>query len=157
MAMPPIAPSCSGLAGHAPDSVDPDEAARLLEQTDAHAQPEPARAPCDSVRSRALDLVIDRVTPAPRHPNTMAFLALDADGQAIAAERWCSIGGGFVVHEAEVGRQEGAPAIPVPHPFRSAADLLDEGARTGLTIADMIRANEEAARRPRRCARICTA
>ena len=135
-----------GLAGHAPDSVDPDEAGRLLEQT--------GRTSRLSLLGRhaipfdpALDLVVDRVTPAPRHPNTMAFLALDEDGQAIAAERWCSIGGGFVVHEDQVGRPEAAPP-QVPHPFRSAADLLDEGARTGLSIADMIRANEEATRPP---------
>ena len=134
-----------GLCGHAPDAVDPDEAGRLAEQT--------TRTHRISLLGRhtipfdlAADLVIDRLTPAPRHPNTMVFLALDSDGQAIAAERWCSIGGGFVVLEADVGRQEGAPAAPVPHPFRSAADLLASAERSGLSIADMIRANEEAAR-----------
>ncbi len=135
-----------GLAGHAPDSVDPEEAPRLMAQT--------VRTRRLSLLGRhaiafdpGLDLVIDRVTPAPRHPNTMAFLALDADGQAVAAERWCSIGGGFVVQETELGRPA-PPLTPVPHPFRSADDLLGEGARTGLSIADMIRANEEAARPP---------
>jgi L-serine dehydratase len=132
-----------GLAGYAPDSVDPAEAARLLEQTSRtrslnlmgwHA----------IAFDPALDLIIDRAAPTPKHPNTLAFLALDSDGQAIAAERWCSVGGGFVLPEADVGREPPAAAAAAPHPFRTAADLLDEGVRTGLSIADMIRANEAA-------------
>jgi L-serine dehydratase len=131
-----------GLAGYAPDTVDPAEAGRLLAETTAThrlrllGQHEIAFDP-------AQDLVIDRTGATPRHPNTVAFLALDAQGQAIAAERWCSIGGGFVAHEDEVGREEPALA-PVPHPFRTGRDLLAEGERTGLSIPAMIRANEAA-------------
>ncbi len=135
-----------GLAGHAPDSVDPAEAGRLLaETTDTH------RLRLLGVHAvpfdPAHDLVIDRTGATPSHPNTMAFLALDADGQAIAAERWCSVGGGFVAREEEVGQEEPA-SVAVPHPFRSARDLLAEGERTGLSIAAMIRANEAAWRAP---------
>ena len=135
-----------GLAGHAPDSVDPAEAGRLLaETTDTH------RLRLLGVHAvpfdPAHDLVIDRTGATPRHPNTMAFLALDADGQAIAAERWCSVGGGFVVREDDVGREDVA-SVAVPHPFRSARDLLAEGERTGLSFAAMIRANEAAWRAP---------
>jgi L-serine dehydratase len=135
-----------GLAGHAPDSVDPAEAGRLLaETTDTHRIRLLGvhQVPFDP----AHDLVIDRAGATPRHPNTMAFLALDAAGQAIAAERWCSVGGGFVVREQDVGVEESALA-PVPHPFRSARDLLAEGERTGLSFAAMIRANEAAWRAP---------
>jgi L-serine dehydratase len=135
-----------GLAGHAPDSVDPAEAGRLLaETTDTH------RLRLLGVHAvpfdPAHDLVIDRTGATPCHPNTMAFLALDADGQAIAAERWCSVGGGFVAREEDVGQEEAA-SVAVPHPFRSARDLLAEGERTGLSIAAMIRANEAAWRAP---------
>jgi L-serine dehydratase len=135
-----------GLAGHAPDSVDPAEAGRLLaETTDTH------RLRLLGVHAVPFDpghdLVIDRTGATPCHPNTMAFLALDAGGQAIAAERWCSVGGGFVAREEDVGQEEAA-SVAVPHPFRSARDLLAEGERTGLSIAAMIRANEAAWRAP---------
>jgi L-serine dehydratase len=135
-----------GLAGNAPDTVNPAEADRLLAETTATHRLRllgTQEIPFDP----AVDLVIDRTGATPRHPNTVAFLALDEAGQAIAAERWCSIGGGFVVREADVGREEPAGA-PVPHPFRSARDLLAEGARTGLSIPAMIRANEAAWRSP---------
>jgi L-serine dehydratase len=135
-----------GLAGNAPDTVNPAEADRLLSETTATHRLRllgTQEIPFDP----AVDLVIDRTGATPRHPNTVAFLALDEAGQAIAAERWCSIGGGFVVREADVGREEPAGA-PVPHPFRSARDLLAEGARTGLSIPAMIRANEAAWRAP---------
>jgi L-serine dehydratase len=135
-----------GLAGNAPDTVNPAEADRLLSETTATHRLRllgTQEIPFDP----AVDLVIDRTGATPRHPNTVAFLALDEAGQAIAAERWCSIGGGFVVREADVGREEPAGA-PVPHPFRSARDLLAEGARTGLSIPAMIRANEAAWRSP---------
>jgi L-serine dehydratase len=136
-----------GLAGHAPDSVDPDEAGRLLaETTDTHRLR--LLGAHEIAFDPAHDLVIDRVGATPKHPNTLAFLALDAAGQAIAAERWCSVGGGFVAREAEVGAPEEAPLVAVPHPFRSARDLLAEGARTGLSIPAMIRANEAAWRPP---------
>ncbi len=134
-----------GLAGHAPDTVDPNEAARLWEQT--------SRTHSLSLLGRHevafdpdVDLVIDRASPTPRHPNTMAFLALDVDGQAVAAERWCSVGGGFVLPEAEVGREAAAAGAAVPHAFRSAAELLAEGEASGLSIAQMIRDNEDATR-----------
>ena len=95
----------------------------------------------------AADLVIDRVGATPVHPNTVAFLAFDADGQAIAAERWCSVGGGFVAREADVGREETMTA-PAVYPFRTANDLLLQGERSGLSIPAMIRSNEEAWRTP---------
>ncbi len=131
-----------GLAGHAPDTVDPAEADRLLAGTGATGRLL-LLGRHDIPFDPATDLVLDRVGATPRHPNTIAFLALDAAGQAIAAERWCSVGGGFVLPEADVGREEPAGA-PVPHPFRSARELLAEGARTGLSIPAMIRANEAA-------------
>ena len=40
-----------------------------------------------------------------------------------------------------------AGAVPAPYPFANADELLASGARSGLTIAEMTRANEEA-RRP---------
>ena len=132
-----------GLAGEQPDTVDPDEADRLLAETnDTHTLRLLGRHAI--AFDPSLHLVFDRVGAAPHHPNTLAFVALDEDGQVVAAERWCSVGGGFVARENELESGAEAPAPSVPHPFRSGRDLLAEGERTGLTIAAMIRANEVA-------------
>jgi L-serine dehydratase len=59
-----------------------------------------------------------------------------------------SIGGGFVVSDEELQRMkargpEQPAGPPVPYPFRSAAEMLDMAAKSGLSIAEMKRANEE--------------
>jgi L-serine dehydratase len=134
-----------GLSGAEPDSVDPDEADALIASvTETHrlvllgGQPvmfDPAR-----------DLVFDRDGATPHHPNTLAFLALDADGQAVAAERWCSVGGGFVAREDALSAGTPPPVWAVPYPFRDGKELLEIGERSGLSIAGIVRANEVALR-----------
>jgi L-serine dehydratase len=135
-----------GLAGKAPDTVDPDRAEAIVAEAATNHQIWLAgRHVIDF--DPATDIVFDRLSPTPAHPNTLAFTALDAAGATLAHERWCSVGGGFVVREAEVG--SAAPiGVAVPHPFSSAADLLRIGSRTGLTIAEIVFANE-CAMRPR--------
>ncbi len=134
-----------GLAGEAPDTVDPDHAARIVaDATERHALDLGGHSPITF--DPATDLIFDRLSPTPAHPNTLEFQALDAAGGEVAGQRWCSVGGGFVVPEAEVG-QPAPEGTPVPHPFRSAEELLKIGARTGLTVAEIVFANE-CARRP---------
>jgi L-serine dehydratase len=79
----------------------------------------------------------------PRHPNGLRFTAFSAAGDELAVGTYYSVGGGFVVSEAEA--EGGTPAtrtIEPVYPFTSAADLLAIGARTGLSFASIIRANE---------------
>jgi L-serine dehydratase len=57
-----------------------------------------------------------------------------------------SIGGG-AVQRAEAAADEGPTEAPrVPHPFGSGEELLVRAGRAGLTIADLMRANEQALR-----------
>jgi L-serine dehydratase len=129
-----------GLAGQVPETVDPDEAARIVaDATDRHTLPLGGRTAIGF--TPATDLLFDRLSPTPSHPNTLEFAAFAADGAEIDRARWCSVGGGFVVPEAQVGQPQ-PEGTPVPHPFRSAADLLQIGSRTGLTIAEIVFANE---------------
>ena len=57
------------------------------------------------------------------------------------------IGGGFVVSEEELQRMKTRGPTqsgkPVPYPFANAAQMLEMAARSGLSIAEMKRANEE--------------
>jgi len=134
-----------GLAGEQPDGVDPDEADRLIEATRMTGRLA-LMGTHEIAFDMARDLVFDRAGATPVHPNTIAFLALDAAGQAVSAERWCSVGGGFIAREREVGT-EVTGGVAVPYPFRSGRDLLTMGAG-GVTIAEIVRANEEALRPP---------
>ena len=135
-----------GLAGEVPDTVDPDHAAAILAGVAAQKSLRLGGGPAIGF-DPATGVVFDRLSPTPAHPNTLAFTASDAAGEVLAHERWCSVGGGFVVREDQVGQP--APAgTPVPHPYVSAEQLLEIGARTGLTIAEIVYANECALRPP---------
>lgn len=90
--------------------------------------------------------------PYPLHPNGMCFTALDAQGHAIATREYYSVGGGFVIDTAgERVLNTAANAQPdaaghgqgLPHPFRTGAELLAQCKATGLTMAQLMAANEQ--------------
>jgi len=133
-----------GLAGEVPERVTPERAARILgEATGRRTLDLGGRVAVAFDPAR--DIVFDRLAPTPVHPNTLAFTARDAAGAVLAEERWCSVGGGFVVREQAVA-ETSLVGPDVPYPFRSGADLLRIGARTGLTFAEIVLANECALR-----------
>ena len=79
------------------------------------------------------------------HPNGMRFTAFDATGTKLAEEVFYSVGGGFIVSEAErMEAAEGAAKSTrvVPYPFRGAEELLRAAGEHGLTIAELVLANE---------------
>ncbi len=132
-----------GLAGETPESVDPEFAARIMEGLGRER-----RLALGGRREigfdPAADLVFDRLSPTPRHPNTLALEAFDAEGRTLARGRWCSVGGGFILREEEATVSAAAgPALP--YPYRSGADLLRMAAEGGLSIAEMVLANERVA------------
>jgi L-serine dehydratase len=80
----------------------------------------------------------------PAHPNGMTFFVA-SDGQDVMSEDFYSVGGGFVLTAAEM--DAGAPKPQeqdVPYPFGTAAEMLAMGEASGLSIAQMKRANEMA-------------
>ena len=129
-----------GLAGQLPETVEPDVATAIHElAAGQHRLKLAGQTLVEFVPQR--DVIFDTLSATPRHPNTMALSAFDAEGGVLAHERWCSVGGGFVVPEALVG--EPAPeGSPIPFPFRSGADLLLTCRRTGLNIPRLVLANE---------------
>lgn len=139
-----------GLSGERPDTVDPEAVEPLVARARAgHTLRLAGR--CDIAFEEASDLVFHYDESLPRHPNGLRLAASDAAGQSLASETYYSVGGGFVVSEAEAeaGRSGGnEPAGPIPYEFGSAAELLAIGRRTGLSIADIVRRNETAWRPP---------
>ncbi|WPP04283.1 L-serine ammonia-lyase [Methylocella tundrae] len=135
-----------GLAGERPETIDPDRGDALVA-----AAAKTHSLPLGGVRAVAFDatrdIVFDRMSETPHHPNTLRFRAFDAEDKPLADERWCSIGGGFVVREEDMETPP-VQTVKVPYPFANAAELLDIGAATGLAIAEIVEANE-CALRPR--------
>lgn len=95
------------------------------------------------------DMVLRPLTVLPRHTNGMTFTVSDAEGSVLHAATFFSVGGGFIVREGEedAAQQElDASKQELPLPFRTAAELLEHCAVTGLGIADVMLVNEKASR-----------
>lgn len=95
------------------------------------------------------DMVLRPLTVLPRHTNGMTFTVSDAEGSVLHAATFFSVGGGFIVREGEedAAQQElDASKQELPLPFRTAAELLEHCAVTGLGIADVMLVNEKSSR-----------
>jgi L-serine dehydratase len=133
-----------GLSGKIPATIDPDEADAILAQVQVEKTLMLAGRRLIAF-DPATDLRFDFVAIPKRHPNTLRFVAQDESGATLLDETWCSVGGGFILREDEP--ESAADSGPkVPYPFRSALDLLARGREAGLTIAELMVANECALR-----------
>ncbi len=93
----------------------------------------------------ATDLLFHRKKSLPLHPNGMRFAAFDADGRTLEERIYYSVGGGFVVDEKTAGADElVADHTPLPHPFRTGAELLEMTGDAGFPIWRLQLENERA-------------
>ncbi|WP_309086284.1 L-serine ammonia-lyase [Chelativorans sp.] len=134
-----------GLAGLTPVTVDPDAAEAVLERIRSSKRLSPPSHP-EYRFDPDTDLVFDKKRPLPGHANGMAFSAFDADGRLLLRRVYYSVGGGFVVSEEELQalKAEKKPAVDrnVPYPFSNAREMLEMARQSGLSVAEMKRANE---------------
>jgi len=129
-----------GFSGEMPDNLDPDcaeEKYRTITETQQLVLPNGKVIDfCP-----ATDVVFDKVRRFERHPNAMSFEAFDARGKSLRREMWFSIGGGFVESEDQSIDISVSPK-DAPFPFHDGASLLEFGRVSGLSIAQMVLANE---------------
>jgi len=133
-----------GLLGHAPETVDPSAVQPVLDDVAAcgrlpllgsHEVPFLVR---EHVRLR-------RKETLPLHPNGMTFEARTNRGELLRSRTYYSIGGGFVVDETSHGPDRIVThRRSVPHPFRTADELLALCNETGKSIARLVLENEMA-------------
>ena len=140
----------AGLAGQMPDTVDPEHAQQLLD--DSLATGNLALLGKHKIGfDPSQDIVLHRRKRLEFHSNAMTFLATAEDGTELAKGTYYSVGGGFVVDEAARSLAAGPGLVPdplpVPFPFTTGAELLAHAERTGLAISDLVLRNE-CARRP---------
>jgi len=132
-----------GLEGERPDAVDPDAVPARLETIRGNGRLR-LGGEAEIAFDESRDLVSCRGERLGYHSNGMRFEARDADGYAIDAETYYSVGGGFIVSQAELDAGEAGAAqdVVIPYPYSTAEQLLEIGRRESLTIAAIARANE---------------
>jgi L-serine dehydratase len=135
-----------GLMGQTAETVDPDAMDGIVADVERAAKVTPPGHPAYVFHPKE-DLVLDKKHPLPSHANGMTFSAYDASGRLLLKQIYYSIGGGFVVTDTELEKMRNArkpDQMKVPYPFATAKQMLEMANRSGLTIAQMKRANEEA-------------
>ena len=137
-----------GLEGHWPNRIDPDiippalERIRATKRIRLHGQHEIGF-------DEKHDLIMNKRQKLPFHTNGMRFTAYDAAGEVIATRDYYSVGGGFVVNQDEAAEDRiVADETELPYPFLTGDALLAQCERTGLSIAQLMFANEQAWRTP---------
>ena len=137
-----------GLIGEAPDTVDPATVeAKIAAVRSTGALALNGNKTITFLEIEDLHLRRNQMYPdaaVVSHPNGMRFTAFDEYGVTFADEVFYSIGGGFIVSEAERTAGSLTSARTVPYPFRSSADLLATAKQHDLSIADLLLANEVA-------------
>ena len=136
-----------GLCGLLPDTLDPDRAEEIEAEVRRTGLVHPEGLPPLHFAPEK-DLLFDYGPPLPGHANGLILRAFDAAGRTYYQQTYYSIGGGFVASAEELERSanaQDAPPAAVPYPFARADEMLRMGRASGKTIAQMKRANEEAA------------
>ncbi len=132
-----------GLFGDMPDAVDPATVEPRLEDV-RHTQTLPllGRRPISFRRER--DIAFLGEQSLPEHPNALRFQALGADGAVLAEATYFSVGGGFVIESgaATAGGAADAEELVWPYPFSTGDELMAQVAQSGLSIPEIMLANE---------------
>ena len=146
-----------GLAGYDPETVDIETVESILPALASSSMltlPSGTQVPLNI----AEDVRFIPRTVLPYHVNALTITASDEDGATILERTYYSVGGGFVMIQTnddpqnpEVSSLATSQAgvgidVPAPHPFASGVQLLAACDASGLSIADLVRANEEAVR-----------
>lgn len=137
-----------GLMGEHPDQVDPDRMDIVIDEVERSGRITPPGHPAYQFQPKT-DLIFDKKVPLPGHANGMSFSAFDKDDRLLVKRIYYSVGGGFVVTDTELEQMRADKKKPaasgerIPFPFATAKQMLEMSERSGLSIAQMKRANEE--------------
>ena len=135
-----------GLCGHEPDTVEVDTIPALL--STIRSGQCVTLAGVHTVAFKEKDDLLFMRAPLPFHANGMRFAAFDADGSELSNRIYYSVGGGFIVSDevaADGTRQKviAPDATVLPLPFTSGDALLALTKAHGMSIAQVMRRNEQ--------------
>ena len=128
-----------GLAGIRSDAYDAEAALAAVKDTRTIA---PEGLPVLRFDPKD-DLIFDYGPALPGHANGLIFKGLDAQGDTVTQVTYYSVGGGFVLTDAELAAgKDTDDGPPVPWPFKTAAQMVEMAEGQGKTIAQLKRENE---------------
>ena len=131
-----------GLAGFRADDYDAEKAEAELARIAEEHTVEPKGLGALKFHPKD-DLIFDYGPALPGHANGLILRGTDAQGDVITQVTYYSIGGGFVLTEAELAAgKDTDDGAPVPFPFKTADEMLAMATMSGKSIAEMKRANE---------------
>jgi L-serine dehydratase len=129
-----------GLEGETPEHVDPDSIGERFDRVRSSG-----RVRLRAAREVTLEPIVFRGEESlPKHPNGMAFSAVDAAGKELSVRRYYSVGGGFVVGDATSPDDLAVPTRRerVPHVFTTGDELLALCAARSLSVSALMLQNE---------------
>ncbi|MEI8031217.1 MAG: L-serine ammonia-lyase [Comamonadaceae bacterium] len=130
-----------GLMGHAPDTIDVQAVPAMIHA--ARASQALTLLGGQSIAFREKEhLLMYRREAMAEHPNGMKFSAMDATGKLLKEAKYLSVGGGFVVTAGASNEAVLSAYKKVPYPVTSGDALLAICRQHGLSIAQVMWANE---------------
>ncbi len=130
-----------GLMGHAPDTIDVQAVPAMIHA--ARASQALTLLGGQSIAFREKEhLLMYRREAMAEHPNGMKFSAMDARGKLLKEAKYLSVGGGFVVTAGASNEAVLSAYKKVPYPVTSGDALLAICRQHGLSIAQVMWANE---------------
>jgi len=136
-----------GLAGHVPANIDPDAADAQIAQFRLHKRLKLGGALEISIDEER-DLLFLQRERLEFHSNGMTFAAFDVRGTQLERRSYYSVGGGAVLDEKQATGGAPQSGLDVQHPFHSSEELLARAEKTGKSVAQLMRENEEATLAP---------
>lgn len=135
-----------GLAGHEPETVDPDEVPAILAEISTRQQIK-LNSQHPIVFTPHNDIVFLRKEVLPLHANGMRFVAYGMDGREMLSGTYYSVGGGFVItdevaDDGAVVRAIRQDPVLLPLAFKSGSELLARAVQHEISIAQVMRINE---------------
>ncbi|MEQ1577645.1 MAG: L-serine ammonia-lyase [Hyphomicrobium sp.] len=136
----------AGLSGELPEDIDP-----VVGRQNVEAVKHSKKLPLGGTRVIAFvpetDLILRKDQFLAEHPNGMLLEAFDGAGTALYNNAYFSIGGGAVLDRAAIMASRSAgldevPHRPVRYPFGTAAELLTQCSKNGLSISGLVGHNE---------------
>jgi len=132
-----------GLEGEHPNTVDTETVAARLQQIRSTERLNLlGRHSIEFIEKHHLAMIRK---PLAFHPNGMIFRAFDASGLQVRSREYYSVGGGFVVDEQAAGADRIVEdQTQLLYPFKTARDLMAHCTASGLSISQVMLANEAA-------------
>jgi len=135
-----------GLLGEKPDLIDPDKVSSYIQEVENTGQLLLGAKQSIPFKYES-HLCFNFGESLPKHPNGMRFRASDSAGIVLHEAVFYSVGGGFVLSDAETndqGQSHVVSTIELRYPFENGKQLLAVANDNGLSIADVVIRNEAA-------------